>query len=167
MEKKYIVTLTEEERKYLLNLIKAGKNGAQKLCRARILLKADINGEERVWKDKEISEALLVNASTVENVRQRFVEEGLEIALNGRNKENHRMPKIDGEKEAHLIALACSEAPEGKARWTVRLLADRMVELNIIDSVCHETVRKTLKKTNLNLTKEGCGVSRQRKMQSS
>lgn len=145
--KKYIVRLTEEERQSLTELVTKGKAAAYKIRHANMLLKADADGPS--WTDKAIADAFSAHSNTVSNVRQRFVEEGLESALNRKKQENpSNKPKFDGEAEARLIALSCKEPPEGYARWTLRLLADKVVELEIVDSVCHETVRQTLKKTN-------------------
>lgn len=148
VRKRYIVTLTEEERTMLLNLISAGKAAARKLTHARILLKADCAADRVGWADAAISEALEVSPSTIARVRQLFVEEGLEAALSRKKPRRQYMRKLDGEQEAHLIALSCSPAPEGRDRWTLRLLADKMVVLEYVDSVSHETVRQVLKKTN-------------------
>jgi len=147
VRKRYIVTLTEEERTMLLNLISAGKAAARKLTHARILLKADCAGGREGWTDAAISAALDVSPSTIARVRELFVEEGLEAALNRQKPRRQYLRKLDGEQEAHLIALSCSTAPEGHDRWTLRLLADRMVKLEYVDSVSHETVRQVLKKT--------------------
>lgn len=147
--KKYIVKLSEEERKELEELISKGKSSARKLIHARILLKADASEAGPSWKDEEISEALEVSLSTIERVRKQFVEEGMKAALSRRVGTGLRDPKIDGEKEAYLIALVCGKPPEGRARWTLRLLADEMVELEYVDEVSHETVRKVLKKNEL------------------
>lgn len=145
--KKYIVTLEPEEREFLKHLIRKGRAAARKLTHARILLKADSSEGQPGWTDERIAQALEVHPATVANVRRRFVEEGLDAALNPRPG-GHRPRKLDGDAEAHLIALVCSQAPEGHERWTLRLLADRMVGLEYVDSVSHETVRQTLKKTN-------------------
>ncbi len=145
--KKYIVSLTENERAFLEELTQKGKAAARKINHARILLKADINQENGGWNDHQISEALDVSRSTIERVRQRFVEEGLEQAINPRSKNLSKLKKIDGEAEAHLIALACSEAPKGYNRWTLRLLAEQMVVLEYVESISHETIRQVLKKT--------------------
>ena len=118
---------------------------------ARILLKADINQEEGGWIDRKISESLDIGHATIERVRQRFVEEGIEAALNRREQKKRRPKIIDGEKEAYLIAIACSETPKGKSNWTLQMLADKMVELNCVEQVSTETIRQSLKKTNLNL----------------
>lgn len=148
--KRYIVSLTKEEQKSLEEVTKTGKAAAAKINHAKILLKADINRDEGGWKDQAISIALDTSVSTIEQVRQRFVEEGLEAALNPRPR-TATPKKLDGEIEAHLIAMACSESPEGSSRWTLRLLADKMVSLGYIDSISHESVRQVLKKTNLSL----------------
>jgi transposase len=148
-QKIYIVTLTAEERSCLQELISKGKAAARKQLHARVLLKADVS-QGRAWTDDEIAEAVECSRPTVERIRRRFVEEGLEAALN-RKKRPAPPPKImDGRAEAHLIALACSPAPEGRARWTLHLLADRMVELRYVEHLSHETVRQTLKKTSSN-----------------
>lgn len=151
MRKIYIVTLTSEERTTLRELISCGKTAARKLSHARILLKADSSKDGPGWNDVAISQALDVGTATVERVRKRFVEEGLEAALGRRRPRRDYQRKLDGDGEAHLIALACSESPEGSARWTLRLLADRMVALEYIDELSYQTVRRVLKKTNLSL----------------
>jgi DNA-binding transcriptional ArsR family regulator len=148
MKKKYPVTLTQTKREHLKSLIAAGTAPARKLTHARILLKADQSPEGPGWVDEEVAEAVETSQPTVSRVRKQYFEEGLEAALNRRppNREYHR--KLDGEQEARLVALACSEPPEGRARWSLRLLADRMVELEIVDDLSYQTVRRTLKKTN-------------------
>ena len=148
--KKYKVTLTAEERNSLQGLIAAKKTAAKKVIHARILLKADAGPEGPAWTDTRIAEALEVDVSTVERLRQRFVEQGLGTAL-GRKQQDRpsRQRTLDGKAEARLIALACSEPPAGRARWTLRLLADKLVELEIVRTVSTETIRRTLKKTNL------------------
>jgi DNA-binding transcriptional ArsR family regulator len=153
MKKKYPVILSETERDELKQLIAAGTAPARKLTHARILLKADQSPQGPGWVDEMVAEAVEVSQPTVSRVRKQYVEEGLEAALNRRppNREYYR--KLDGEQEARLVALACSEPPEGQARWSLRLLADRMVELEIIEEeISYQTVRRTLKKTNLSLT---------------
>jgi transposase len=150
--KKYIVQLTAEEQSRLSQLIRSGKAAARILLHARILLKADSGPETPAWSDEAIREALEVHATTVARVRQRFVEEGLEAALRPRPTTRHYERKLDGKVEAHLIALACSPAPEGQAHWTLRLLADKLVELQHVSSISYETVRQTLKKTNCSHT---------------
>ena len=143
MNKKYIVTLTDSERAELRKLISSGKGAARRLAHARILLKTD-----QGLRDEQIAAEVEVGTATIERVRQRFVEEGLEASLDPRRPDKPREHKVDGEVEAHLIALACSTAPEGRARWTLRLLADKLVELEYLASVSHETVRQALKQTS-------------------
>ena len=149
--KKYIVTLTEEEREMLQALLSRGKAAARKLTHARILLKADAAPGGPQWRDDTIAEALDIGGATVERVRRQFVEEGLEAALERRPSRRQYHRKLDGDGEAHLIALACQEPPEGRSRWTLRLLADRMVALEYVDQISYQTVRRTLKKTNSSL----------------
>ena len=149
MKKKYPVILSDTEREQLKNLIAAGTVPARKLTHARILLKADQGPEGSAWVDDAVAEAVETSQPTVCRVRKQYFEEGLEAALKRRppNREYHR--KLDGEQEARLVALACSEPPEGRARWSLRLLADKLVELEIVDEeVSYQTVRRTLKKTN-------------------
>ena len=147
MRNRQIVRLTLDERAQLLGLISAGRAPARKLTHARILLKADCGPEGPACTDEAIAQALEVGEITVWRVRKRYVEEGLEAALTHRHPKNHRPRRLDGDQEAHLIALACSEPPEGRDRWTLRLLAGRMVELEYTERVSYETVRVTLKKT--------------------
>lgn len=149
MPKKYIVRLSEEERTELEKLISIGKGAARKLNHARILLKAD--ADDVNWTDEKIRDALDTSFSTILRVRETFVEEGLEAALNRKRPRKTPQRKLDGVQEAHLIAVACSPAPEGRKRWTLRLLADKMVELAYVDTLSYETVRQTLKKMKLNL----------------
>ena len=145
--KKYRVTLTEEERQLLRRLVRSGHAGARKLTRARILLKADQNPGGPAWTDQQIAHALDVGVATIERLRQRFVEEGLEAALHRRKNQAPRIRrKLDGHQEAQLIALACSQPPQGHERWTLRLLADKLVELEIVDTISYQTVRRVLKK---------------------
>jgi transposase len=147
--KKYRVTLTAEERQGLQELIAAGKAAAQKLAHARIRLKADAAPDGPAWADERIAEAVEVSVATVERVRRRFVEQGLEAALVRKPQERpSRLPKLDGRAEAHLVALACSKPPEGRNEWTMQLLADKLVELQIVDAISDETVRRTLQKTS-------------------
>ena len=129
MTKKYIVRLSEAERAELEALVKTGRAAARKRLHAQMLLKADEGEHGPAWSDVAISQALEVGARTVERVRQCLVEAGLETALNGRPQARYKSPKLDGEQEAHLIAIACSAPPTGRTRWTLRLLADRRVEL--------------------------------------
>jgi hypothetical protein len=146
VEKKYIVRLTEEERETLRGVIKKFKGSSEQVRRAHILFKADVHGPH--WTDKKIAEALSCRTKTVENVRQRLVTVGFEIALRG---EKHQTPprqkRLDGEQEAKVIALRLGKPPQGFANWSLRLLAEQVVELAIVDAVSHETLRKTLKKT--------------------
>ena len=145
--KKYIARLTEEERKALTKLVSKGKGAAYKIKHANILLKVDADGPS--WTDAETAEAFGCHVNTARNVRQRLVEHGLEAAL-GRKPQAKpsREQIIDGEAEARLVAIACGQAPEGRAKWTMSLLAGKLVELEVVESVSAETVRRTLKKTN-------------------
>jgi transposase len=147
MAKKYVVRLSADERTVLTDLISAGKAAARAQTHARILLKADQGPDGPAWIDAEIVAALDVSLRTVERVREAWVAEGLEPALYPRPARAHRPRRLDGEQEAHLIALACGAPPAGKTRWTMRLLANRLVELGIVDGIAPETVRTTLKKT--------------------
>ena len=148
MKKKYPVILSETERDELKRLIAAGTAPARKLTHARILLKADQSPEGPGWVDEKVAEAVETSQPTVSRVRKQYFEEGLEAALNRRAPNRIYQRKLDGEQEAHLLALACSEPPEGQARWSLRLLADKLVELEIVDEeVSYQTVRRTLKKT--------------------
>ena len=147
--KKYIVRLSREERKSLKSLITSGKGPARIFTRARILLKADVGEEGPGWPDEKIAEALDVTVQTIERVRKQLVEEGIEAVLRRRKyMQKVSRKKLDGDAEAHLIALACSETPEGYSRWSLRLLANRMVELGYVESISHEAVRRVLKKTS-------------------
>ncbi len=152
MKKVFIVRLTDEDRLKLDSLIRKGKASALTLTRARILLKADQGGKGETWTDVEIAEALDVAPKTVFNIRRRWVEEGLEAALNRKKQVRpSRACKLDGKAEAKLVATCCGPAPSGRARWTLRLLADKLVELGIVESISPETVRGTLKKMRSNL----------------
>src|SRR3712207_4108389 len=147
MNKKYRVTLTPAEREELGGLLARGKADVRRLKHAQILLKADQAEGGPAWPDTHIAEALDAGITTVERVRQRFVEEGFAAALSPyRGGKRIYQRKLDGTQEAHLVALACSAPPEGRGRWTLRLLAQRMVELAYVESVSYETVRQTLKK---------------------
>ena len=147
MKKKYPVILSDAERDHLKRLIASGTASARKLTHARILLKTDEGSEGAGWVDEKVAEAVESSQPTVARIRRQYCEEGLEAALNRRppNREYHR--KLDGKQEARLLALACSKPPEGEARWSLRLLADKMVELQIVEDVSYQTVRRTLKKT--------------------
>jgi transposase len=147
--KKYKVTLDAEERQHLHDLIATGQAAARKLVHARILLKADAAEGGPAWQDRRIADALEVSTDTVERVRQRFVELGFDAALDRKQRERPpREIKLDGRAEARLIALACSTPPDGRAVWTMQLLADKLVELEVVDSISDETVRLALKKTS-------------------
>ena len=146
MRKRYRVTLTAEEREALGHMISRGKAAARRLVHARVLLQADASAGGPDWTDTRIAEAVRVSVRTIERVRQRFVEEGLEAALRPRPSPRIYARKLDGAQEAKLVVLACSQPPEGKKRWTLRLLAERMVELEVVPELSHETVRQTLKK---------------------
>lgn len=150
-KKKYVVRLTSEEREYLEKLTTKGKESAYKINHARVLLKADINQEGGGWTDQAIAKALDISVATIERVRQQFVESSLEAALNRKPQAKHKPRRLDGDQEAHLVAITCSSPPCGSARWTLRLLAQRLVELEQVENISHETIRQTLKKTNLSL----------------
>jgi transposase len=161
--KKYKVTLTPEERQQLRDLIAAGKAAAKKLAHARVLLKADAAEGGPGWDDQRIADAAEVSTDTVARVRQRFVEQGLEAALVRKKQDRpSRERKLDGAAEARLIALACSQPPEGRKGWTMKLLADRLVELEVVDTVSDETVRRVLKKTRSSRGGRSSGASRRR-----
>jgi hypothetical protein len=146
MLKKYIVRLTDEERETLRRVIKQLKGSSQKVRRAQILLKADADGPN--WTDKQIAEAFDCRTKTVENIRQRLVLEGFTVALEGKQPAApSRPPVFDGEQQAKVIALRLGPPPKGFANWSLRLLAEKVVELEIVESVSHETIRQTLKKT--------------------
>ena len=146
MEKKYIVRLTDEERDILRSVVKQLKGSSQKVRRAQILLKADADGP--AWTDRQIAEAFSCRTKTVENVRQKFVTEGFEASLNRKEPDTPRRQKrLDGEQEAKVIALRLGDPPKGYANWSLRLLAEKVVELEIVDTISHETLRTTLKKT--------------------
>ena len=146
MYKKYIVRLSNEERQVCREVVKKLKGSSQKVRRAQILLQADADGPN--WPDMRIAEAFHCRVQTIENLRKRLVTEGFEVALNGKTRESPPTPPLlDGEKEAKLIALRLGKPPAGYGRWTLRLLADELVALEVVESISHETVRQTLKKT--------------------
>jgi len=162
--KKYVVRLSAEERAYLDQLIRKGKGPAQRLMKARILLKADVGEGGEGWSDSRIIEALATSASMLYRVRKQLVEEGFEAVLSRKQRATPAVPRIfDGEKEAKLIALACSEPPKGRVRWTLRLLEEKVVELNIVDKASDNTIGRVLKKTFSNPTSRSSGSSRQRR----
>lgn len=146
--KKYIVRLTQVQRQELQHLVSTGIESARRLLHARILLKADVGEHGPGWTDEHISEALEVSTSTLVRVRRVFAEQGLHAALTRRSLSRTRPRRLDGEHEAHLIALACSAPPDGRDHWSLRLLADRLVTLEVVEEVSHETVRQVLKKPN-------------------
>jgi transposase len=146
---KYIVELTSEERKELSELVSKGKAAARKITHARVLLQSDSSANGPSWTDKQISEGLGVHINTIHGIRRHFVEYGLGAALDRKKQDRpSRQRLVDGDLEAHLIALRCGDPPEGTKRWTLRLLADKLVELEIMPSISHETVRQALKKTS-------------------
>ena len=150
---RYTVRLDTAERQGLIDLVTTGRRAASTLIRARILLKADVGPQGEAWDDEEIAEAFDTSLSTIHRVRQAFVEEGLEEALHRKKPTGRQYRKLDGDQEARLIAVACSQAPEGRSRWTLKLLADKLVELQVVESVSPECVRTTLKKT---ISSPGC-----------
>ena len=149
--KRYVIRLSPDERNRLTALVCKGKVAAKKRLHAQVLLMADGGAAGAGWTDRQIVEALGISERAVQAIRQRCVEEGLEAALERRQPRRQYRRKLDGDGEAHLIALACGQAPDGRSRWTLRLLADRMVALEEVDHLSHETVRQVLKKTNLSL----------------
>ena len=150
--KKYIVTLTDDERRELIELTSKGKHRSQKILNALILLACD-EGEFQKMRstNKVIAKVLNISMKKIDRIKKRFVEDGLDITLNGRKGSRIYAKKADGDFEAHLVALSCSDPPEGFSRWSLRLLADKVVELDYIDSISHETIRRVLKKMKLNL----------------
>jgi transposase len=156
--KKYIVTLTNDERRELIELTSKGKHRSQKILNALILLACD-EGEfqKKGSTNKQIAKVLNISMKKIDRIKKRFVEDGLDITLNGRKGSRIYKKKADGDFEAHLVALSCSAPPEGFSRWSLRLLADKVVELDYIDKISHETIRRVLKKTksNLGLKKDG------------
>ncbi len=149
--KQYQVILDQCQRDYLIDLISSGIEPARKLTRARILLKADEGEFGPAYADEQIKEAVEVSIPTIERTRKTFVLDGLTSALNPKKRSDTPHQKFNGEKEAHLIALVCSEPPQGHSRWTLRLLSEKMVELEHFSSISHEAIRQVLKKTNLDL----------------
>ena len=161
--KKYVVRLSADEREQLEALIRKGKSPAQRLLKARILLKADVSEAGEGWSDSRIIEALDASPSMVYRVRKQLVEEGLEAVLSRKQRATPAVsPIFDGEKEAKLIALACSKPPKGRARWSLRLLENKVVELGIVDRASDSTIWRTLKKTLSNPIAASNGSSRRR-----
>ena len=164
MKPRYRVTLTEQERRELATVTKTGKTNARRFVYARSLLLCDTGPQGSGWTVADTAEAMGVTPRTIEHLKKRFVEEGLAAALERRQPDKPpRGVTFDGAFEARLIALACSETPEGRRRWTVRLLAEKAIELNLTPSVSHMTVQRILKKTNLSLTSGSTGRSRRRR----
>jgi transposase len=160
MSPRYRVTLTQEERKELESMTRRGKTHARKFIHARALLLCDAGAEGPAWNVSDVATALGVSSRAIEHLKKRFVEDGFEAALERKSREKPpREVTFDGAFEARLIALACSDAPNGRRRWTVRLLADKAVELSFAASVSHMTVQRVLKKTNLSLTSASTGRS--------
>jgi hypothetical protein len=151
MKQKYIVKLTSTERSQLKELISSGEASAREIRRAYILLKSDSGPDGPAWKYQAVCEAYEVSSLTVYNVRKNYVEGGLKRAILRKKPERVYSRRLDGEGEAHLIALACSEPPDGYERWSLRLLQDRLVRLEIVEHISHETIRQTLKKTSSSL----------------
>jgi len=150
--KKFIVTLTKGERKELKKITSKGKHKSQKIINALILLGCDVGEhQDNISKNREIAQVLKISMRKIDRVKKRFVVDGLDITLNGKKGSRIYAKKMDGDFEAHLIALSCSKPPKGFLRWSLRLLADKAVELDYIDNISHESIRQILKKTNLNL----------------
>jgi transposase len=146
---KYVVELTSEERKELSELVSKGKAAVRKITHARVLLQADESQNGPAWMDNQVSEAFGIHTNTIHGIRRRFVEHGLQAALERKKQDSPSRKRIvDGEVEAHLIALRCGDSPEGKKQWNLRLLADKLVELEVVSTISHETVRQALKKMN-------------------
>lgn len=165
---KYRFSLTSEEREELETIVAKGKHSSQKVLSALILLNcAETESQPRTLHDHDIAQVLHVSAMKIQRVKQRFVEEGLEVALNGHPGKRIYERKADGDFEAHLVALSCSDPPEGHAQWSLRLLADKAVELQYIESISYETVRRVLKKTRSNRGERLAGSSRPNRMAAS
>jgi len=166
--KKYKVTLSKEERENLEHLCSRGKHKSQKVLNALILLNCDEGSFQSLYqKNETVSQVLQISERKIDRVKKRFVEDGFESALNGRARERVYERKVDGDFEAHLVAMSCSEPPKGFARWSLRLLADKAVELEYIGSISHETVRRVLKKTKSSPGAKKAGLSRPRKTERS
>lgn len=166
MEKKYIVKLTNEERAELNKILSNGNAAVKKHKIAKILLRADASSEGMGYRDTDIVDEIEVSAKTVTRLRKKFIAGGLEEVFKKKFTPRYGRRKFDGEGEAKLIAMCCSGAPEGRARWTLKLLADKVVELNIVESISEDTIGRALKKTNLSLGKEKNGASQQKRMRS-
>lgn len=157
MPKTHCVELTLSDREWLLEFIGRGAAPAQEQARARVLLKADEGPEGPAWPDDRIAEALELSAGGVGGIRRRFSKRGLAGCVRRKSPDREYERKLDGEQEAELIRLACSEAPDGRSQWSLRLLADRLVQLDVVDSISHETVRQALKKTGSSLIEVASG----------
>lgn len=145
---KYVVTLTEPERKLLRDIVQRGSHKSRKVLNALILLNCDRGAfQDRRNKNEDVASVLKIGMRKIDRIKKQFVQEGMDVALNGRKSQQLYRKKVDGEVEAHLVALSCRKPPEGHARWSLRLLANKAVELHYIDSISYETVRRTLKKT--------------------
>ena len=161
---RYRVTLTKDEREELENICRSGKTFSKQFLYSRILLLSDAGPCGSAWKGADVAEALGVSSRMIEHLKEKFVEQGLQAALERKPYEQkNRQPKFDGAFEAHLVALACTKAPKGNVRWTVRLLADKVVELNIAPNISHMTIHRILKKTNYSLIAASTGKFRQNK----
>lgn len=154
---KFIVTLTPEERQQLDELVSKGRHSAAKVINALILLNCDSSQDRKRRSSEEIAEVLQISARKIDRIKRRFVEEGVEAALERKPSTREFQYKIDGDVEAHLVALCCSNPPEGRSHWSLRLLADKVIELGYVDAISHETVRRTLKKRTQTLEKGGLG----------
>lgn len=157
LKAKYRVSLSPLEREELQGLVSKGKAAARKITHARVLLLTDESAQGPRFDDHQIVEALGTSLSTIHRVRQRLVEEGMQSAIEGSKPTNRQYRKLDGAQEARLVALACSKPPQGRSRWTLKLLAHRLVELEVVDSIGPECVRQTLKKTSLSLISRNTG----------
>jgi transposase len=166
MNIKYRITLSEEERVQLENLIDNGKTAGYRIEHAQILLALDEIPENKEWTDAKIAKVFRSCEKTIGNIRKRFVEDGMEAALERRKREAPPLIKTDGEREAKIVALVCSEAPDGRARWTLRLLAEKTVELGIVESISHTAIADCLKKTKLNHGFDKSGVFQNRQQNS-
>lgn len=165
MNHKYVVTLSEDEREHLNELVQKGKTQGYRIRHAQILLKLDEIPENKCWTYDRIWESYNATPHTISKIAERFVCSGLETAL-GRKEQQNRRRKVDGEVEAHIVAIACSESPEGRERWTLQLIADELVRLGVVESISDTAVSTTLKKTSLSLGGKKNGVSPNREQSS-
>jgi len=167
MEKKYVVRLTNEERAELNKMLSNGNVAAKKHKLARVLLRADASLDGMKYTDEAIKDEVEISVKTITRIRKKFIDGGLEEVFRKKFTPRYSRRKLDGDGEAKLIAICCGEAPEGRASWTLQLLADKIVELNIVESISDDTIQRTLKKTNLSLGKKKNGASRPRPMENS